>query len=71
MSIYDELLSAVPESEQCGWLKDQYGISWQIVPCEMEEVMSGGTPEQIARATKATFQMKKLDMANLQKAYKG
>ncbi|MFC4403781.1 VOC family protein [Gracilibacillus xinjiangensis] len=68
---YWDKLSAVPESEQCGWLKDQYGISWQIVPCEMEEVMSDGTPEQIARVTKAAFQMKKLDIANLQKAYKG
>ena len=43
---YWEKLSAVPEAEQCGWLKDGYGVSWQIVPTAMNEMMSKGTPEQ-------------------------
>lgn len=68
---YWEKLSAVPESEQCGWLKDKYGVSWQIVPTAMDEMMTKGTPEQIARLTKAFLQMKKFDIAELEKAYNG
>jgi predicted 3-demethylubiquinone-9 3-methyltransferase (glyoxalase superfamily) len=68
---YWEKLSAVPESEQCGWLKDKYGISWQIVPTAMNEMLSKGTPEQIARVTEAFLPMKKLDIATLQRAYEG
>ncbi len=66
---YWNKLSAHPEAEQCGWLKDQYGVSWQIVPRGMEEVMSS-TPEQIARVNEAILQMKKIDLAELQKVYK-
>jgi predicted 3-demethylubiquinone-9 3-methyltransferase (glyoxalase superfamily) len=66
---YWDKLSAHPEAEQCGWLKDQYGVSWQIVPRGMEEMMSS-TSEQIARVNEAILQMKKLDLAELQKAYK-
>ncbi|RSL34688.1 VOC family protein [Salibacterium salarium] len=68
---YWNKLSAVPESEQCGWLKDKYGMSWQIVPREKEAMMSNGTPEQVARVIQATLKMKKLDLAELRKAYKG
>ena len=64
-------LSAVPESEQCGWLKDKFGLSWQIVPTKMDEMMQKGTPEQIARVTEAFLKMKKFDIATLQKAYEG
>lgn len=64
-------LSAVPEAEQCGWLKDKYGVSWQIVPSTMNEIMAQGTPEQIKRVTAAFLQMKKFDIAELEKAYKG
>lgn len=71
INYYWEKLSAVPEAEQCGWLKDKHGLSWQIVPREMDVMMSTGTPEQIARVTKATFKMKKLVLAELQKAYEG
>jgi predicted 3-demethylubiquinone-9 3-methyltransferase (glyoxalase superfamily) len=66
-----ESLSAVPEAEQCGWLKDQFGISWQIVPTKMDEMMSKGTREQLVRLTKAFLKMKKFDLVELQKAYKG
>lgn len=68
---YWEKLSAVPESEQCGWLKDKFGVSWQIVPMVMDEMMSKGTSEQIKRVTEAFLKMKKFDLAILQKAYEG
>jgi len=62
-------LSAVPESEQCGWLKDKYGVSWQITPSVMEKMMSEGTEEQIRNVTQAFLQMKKFDIAKLEEAY--
>jgi len=66
---YWEKLSAVPEAEQCGWIKDKYGLSWQIVPTAMDEMLSKGTKEQIARVTKAFLKMKKFDIAQLKRAY--
>lgn len=68
---YWEKLSAVPEAEQCGWLKDKYGVSWQIVPTAMNEMMREGSPEQIAEVTQAFLQMKKFDLAKLQRVYNG
>jgi predicted 3-demethylubiquinone-9 3-methyltransferase (glyoxalase superfamily) len=68
---YWEKLTAVPEAEQCGWLKDKHGFSWQIVPSEMDEMMSKGTPEQLARLTEAFLKMKKFDLVKLREAYKG
>jgi predicted 3-demethylubiquinone-9 3-methyltransferase (glyoxalase superfamily) len=68
---YWNKLSAVPEAEQCGWLKDKYGVSWQIVPTRMDRMMQEGTPEQIARVTQAFLKMKKFDLAELERAYKG
>src|SRR5687768_4475956 len=68
---YWEKLSAVPESEQCGWLKDKYGLSWQIVSSRMDEMFENGTEEQIARVTQAFLPMKKLDIAALEQAYSG
>jgi predicted 3-demethylubiquinone-9 3-methyltransferase (glyoxalase superfamily) len=64
-------LSAVPAAEQCGWLKDRYGLSWQIVPTVMTEMMRDPDPEKIARVTAAFLPMKKLDIATLQRAYEG
>jgi predicted 3-demethylubiquinone-9 3-methyltransferase (glyoxalase superfamily) len=64
-------LSAVPEAEQCGWLKDRFGVSWQVVPTMLEEVMGKGTEEQMARVTQAFLQMKKFDIAELRRAYEG
>lgn len=66
-----DALTAVPEAEQCGWLKDKYGVAWQIVPKQMEEMMQTGTPEQMARVTEAFLKMKKFDIATLEKAYCG
>lgn len=68
---YWSKLSAVPAAEQCGWLKDKYGLSWQVVPLDMDEMMGKGTPEQQARLTEAFLKMKKFDIAELQKAYNG
>jgi predicted 3-demethylubiquinone-9 3-methyltransferase (glyoxalase superfamily) len=66
---YWEALSAVPESEACGWLKDKFGVSWQIVPAVLEEMQTSGTPEQIERLMAALMPMKKIDITALQKAY--
>jgi predicted 3-demethylubiquinone-9 3-methyltransferase (glyoxalase superfamily) len=66
-----ERLSAVPEAEQCGWLKDKFGLSWQISPAGLDEMMTNGTPEQIDRVTQAFLPMKKFNIAELQKAYEG
>lgn len=68
---YWEKLSAVSEAEQCGWLKDKYGVSWQISPSLLDEMMTKGTPEQIDRVTQAFLKMKKFNLAELQKAFQG
>jgi predicted 3-demethylubiquinone-9 3-methyltransferase (glyoxalase superfamily) len=68
---YWEKLSAVPASEQCGWLKDKFGVSWQIVPAEMDKMMREGSKEQVARLTRAFLKMKKFDLKELKKAYEG
>jgi len=61
-------LSAVPESEQCGWLKDKYGVSWQIVPSNMDELLSGNDEAGNNRAMEAMLKMHKLDIAGLKAA---
>lgn len=66
---YSDKLSAVPEAEQCGWLKDKYGVSWQIVPSMMGEMMASGDKEKTARVTQAFLKMKRFDIAELKKAY--
>lgn len=68
---YWNKLSAVPEAEQCGWLKDKYGVSWQITPKEMDEMMNKGNPDQINRVTQAFLKMKKFDIEKLKEAYEG
>jgi predicted 3-demethylubiquinone-9 3-methyltransferase (glyoxalase superfamily) len=62
-------LSAYPESEQCGWLKDKFGVSWQITPSIMDEMMEKGTEEQKGKVTQAFLKMKKFDIKTLQEAY--
>lgn len=66
---YWEKLSAVPEAEQCGWLKDRFGVSWQVVPTLMNKMMAEGTPEQMAKVTEAFLKMKKFELAELVRAY--
>jgi predicted 3-demethylubiquinone-9 3-methyltransferase (glyoxalase superfamily) len=68
---YWEKLSHFPEAEQCGWCKDKYGLSWQVSPTVMNEMMTKGTREQVDRVTQAFLKMKKFDIEELKRAYKG
>ena len=68
---YWERLSAAPEAEQCGWLKDKFGVSWQISPTALGEMLTNGTREQVDRVTQAFLPMKKLELTELEKAYEG
>lgn len=58
-------LSAEPEEEQCGWLKDRFGLSWQIVPTVLGELLQDPDPERVSRVTQALLKMKKLVIADL------
>lgn len=68
---YWSRLSAVPEAEVCGWLKDRYGLSWQIVPTALTLMLRDKDEAKVARVTEAFLRMKKLDIAALKKAYEG
>jgi predicted 3-demethylubiquinone-9 3-methyltransferase (glyoxalase superfamily) len=63
-------LSADPNAEQCGWLKDKFGLSWQIVPKVMDEMLKDKDEKKLARVTEAFLKMKKFDIAKLKEAYK-
>ena len=60
-----------PKAQQCGWLKDRYGVSWQVVPTGMAEMMKDPTSPRAERVMEAVLRMKKLDIAELKKAYAG
>ncbi len=62
-------LSAVPEAEQCGWLKDKFGLSWQIVPKQLGELLGSPIRTKALAATNAMLQMKKIVIADLQRAF--
>jgi predicted 3-demethylubiquinone-9 3-methyltransferase (glyoxalase superfamily) len=64
-------LSAAGEPGQCGWLKDKYGLSWQIVPAILGELMSGTDPEKARRVMQAMLAMKKIDIEALERAHAG
>ena len=64
-------LSAGGETSQCGWLKDRYGLSWQIVPAALPHIMSNPDPAKVKRAMQAMFTMTKLDIAALEAAAEG
>lgn len=68
VDFYWERLSAGGTEIQCGWLKDKFGLCWQIVPDALFDVL-GGDPKRSAQAMKAMFGMKKLDIRALQQAY--
>jgi predicted 3-demethylubiquinone-9 3-methyltransferase (glyoxalase superfamily) len=59
------------KAQQCGWLKDKFGVSWQVVPIAMIEMFNNPGSEKSERAMTAMLQMKKLDIAKLKKAYDG
>ncbi len=65
---YWERLSAGGSEGQCGWLKDRYGLSWQVVPAGLEEVFADADPGRAGRAMQAMFGMSKLDIAELRRA---
>ncbi len=66
-----ERLSEGGEEGQCGWLKDKFGVSWQIVPTALGELMGDPDPVKANRVTQALLQMKKLDITALQRARQG
>jgi predicted 3-demethylubiquinone-9 3-methyltransferase (glyoxalase superfamily) len=66
-----ENLSEGGEKSECGWLKDKFGLSWQIVPSSIEELISEEDPERKNRVLKEVWQMRKLDLKILEKAYRG
>jgi len=68
---YWSKLSADPKAEQCGWLKDKFGLSWQVTPRALAKMLADKDPKKVARVTKAFLQMKKFNLAELQRAYDG
>lgn len=66
-----EALSAVPEAEQCGWVKDRFGLSWQLVPSMMKRLLSDPDRSKAKRVFDAMMKMKRLDIAALEAAAKG
>lgn len=66
-----EKLSAGGAKSQCGWLKDKYGLSWQIVPTVLVELLTGSDPQKSQRVMEAMMQMSKIDIAKLKAAYAG
>jgi predicted 3-demethylubiquinone-9 3-methyltransferase (glyoxalase superfamily) len=66
-----EALSAVPEAEQCGWVKDRFGLSWQIVPRRLLELMTGSDAGRARRAMEAMMTMKRIDIAAVERAAAG
>lgn len=71
VNYYWQALTAGGAAGQCGWLKDKYGVSWQVASSVMFEALKKGSPEQVARVTQTFMTMKKVDVSVLQKAYNG
>lgn len=68
---WDALVAGGGEHSQCGWLKDRYGVSWQVVPRQLDEIMSRPDADGVRRATAAMMQMRRLEIAPLEAAYAG
>lgn len=64
-----ERLSEGRDEGQCGWIKDKYGLSWQIVPTALGEMLSNPDPAKAKRVMEAMLKMKKIDIAGLREAY--
>jgi predicted 3-demethylubiquinone-9 3-methyltransferase (glyoxalase superfamily) len=69
--LWDALLSNGGQAERCGWLRDRYGVFWQIVPTAFVQYLGGSDPARAQRAMQAMLQMVKLDIAGLKRAYEG
>ena len=71
-SYWDKLTAGGdPKAQQCGWLKDKFGLSWQVVPEGMQDMLANPESEAASRAMTAMLQMKKLDLEALKRAYEG
>jgi predicted 3-demethylubiquinone-9 3-methyltransferase (glyoxalase superfamily) len=68
---WNKLTADGGKESQCGWLKDKFGLSWQIIPNALMKLMSGPDPAKSKRVMEAMLQMKKIDIAKLQQAYDG
>jgi predicted 3-demethylubiquinone-9 3-methyltransferase (glyoxalase superfamily) len=66
--LWEALTAGGGEPSMCGWLKDRFGVSWQIVPRELNELMQDPDPQRARRATEAMLQMRKIDVAELRRA---
>ena len=71
VDLYWERLTDGGEEGPCGWLKDRYGLSWQVTPSGMDNLFSDPDPQRAERAMRAMFEMKKLDIAELRRAADG
>jgi predicted 3-demethylubiquinone-9 3-methyltransferase (glyoxalase superfamily) len=69
--LWSSLILGGGEASQCGWLKDRFGVSWQVVPRQLDEMLSGSDPEGAKRAMEAMLEMSKIDVAKLREAYEG
>jgi predicted 3-demethylubiquinone-9 3-methyltransferase (glyoxalase superfamily) len=70
-ALWNKLIADGGEESQCGWLKDKYGVSWQIIPKQLGELMGDSEKEKSGRVMQAMLKMKKIIIADLQKAYEG
>ncbi len=68
---WEKLVEGGGEHSQCGWLKDRFGLSWQVIPREMVDYIDGPDPAGCARAMEAMLEMSKLDIGALRRAYEG
>jgi predicted 3-demethylubiquinone-9 3-methyltransferase (glyoxalase superfamily) len=68
---WQKLLAGGGKESQCGWLKDRFGLSWQIVPAALNRFLTDKDPEKVDRVMRAVLRMGKLDLATLEKAYAG
>ena len=69
--LWEKLVEGGGEHSVCGWLKDRYGVSWQVIPRRLPELVNGPDPEGAARAMKAMLQMTKIEVAKIEEAYQG
>ena len=69
--LWDALTADGGEESQCGWLKDRFGVSWQIIPDRLGELLGDPDPERAQRSMQAMLQMQKIDIAALERAYAG
>jgi predicted 3-demethylubiquinone-9 3-methyltransferase (glyoxalase superfamily) len=70
-SLWKKLLAGGGEESQCGWLRDRYGLSWQVIPDRLTELLSDPDRKRAERATAAMFKMRKIDVAALERAADG